>query len=165
LAGIRKLPHTLCHHDAFRRNLIAGKDQQENDVTFALDWSMLGIGVIGEEAATMLTVSMQLLDIDMAFAAQLERLIFDGYLVGLRDTGWSGKSELVRFGFCSSAFLFMALGGAGSWMPWIVDDSHHKDTETFIGHPIESVMVQWSKMQTYLLDLADEALSMNEFVG
>ena len=95
----------------FRRNLIAATDQSHQDITFAVDWAVLGTGVIGEEIATTFSVTLQFLDCDAQDAAQLDKFIYEGYLAGLRDAGWSGKSELVRFGFTATAALFMALGG------------------------------------------------------
>lgn len=159
-----KLPRTLCHHDAFRRNLIAATDQSNQDITIAIDWAVLGSGAIGEEIATTFAVSLQFLDCDAQFAPELDTLIYKGYLAGLRDGGWRGKPELVRFGFAASAALFMALGGAGAWLPWLIEENGQQEIEEYLGHPIEDILDQWSKMQSYLLDLGDEALALLEVV-
>ena len=126
---------------------------------------MIGHGVIGEEIATTFTVTLQFQDCDARFARQLDTLIYDGYLAGLRDAGWSGKSEIVRFGFVTTAVLFLALGGVGAWLPWIMIESKQADIEHLLKRPIENVMDQWSKMQLYLLDLADEALALQEVIA
>jgi hypothetical protein len=162
LEGISNLPRTLCHHDAFRRNLFAANDQDGHDKTYAIDWSMIGPGVIGEEIATTFTVTLQFLDCDASFSQQLDKCIFEGYLAGLRDAGWSGKSELARFGFTAVSVLFMGLGAVGSWLPWIIDENERADNEKVLGQPLEKVMSQWAKMQGYLFDLADEALALKE---
>jgi len=165
LDGIAKLPRTLCHHDAFRRNLIAATDQNNQDITFAVDWAVLGTGAIGEEIATTFSVTLQFLDCDAQDVELLDKFIYEGYLAGLRDAGWSGKSELVRFGFTASAALFMALGGAGAWLPALMDEKEVQEIEDYLGHPIEKVVHQWSMMQAYLLNLADEALELQGVIA
>lgn len=162
LDGIAKLPRTLCHHDAFRRNLSAATDQRNQEITFAVDWAVLGAGVIGEEIATTFSVSLQFLDCGAQFAPQLDALIYEGYLAGLHDADWRGQPELARFGFTASAVLFMGLGGAGGWLPWLIDENEQHEIEGYLGHPIEDIVNQWSTMQAYLLDLGDEALTLLE---
>ena len=48
LVALDNLPTTLCHYDAFRRNLFARR-VDEKDQTVLIDWAFLGIGPLGAE--------------------------------------------------------------------------------------------------------------------
>jgi hypothetical protein len=68
------------------------------------------------------------------------------------------------FGFISSAVLFMALGAVGAWLPWLIEENGQGEVEDYLQQPIEKVLEQWSRMQSYLLDLGDEALALQEVI-
>jgi hypothetical protein len=36
-------------------------------------------------------------------AQALERAVFDGYVEGLRETGWRGDPRMARFGYCAAS--------------------------------------------------------------
>ena len=42
--------------------------------------------------------------------AELDRVVFAGYLAGLREAGWDGDGRLVRLGMCASAIKYV-------WLP------------------------------------------------
>jgi hypothetical protein len=49
LRALDHLPVCFCHHDAFRRNLLARNVAE----TVAIDWSYTGFGAVGEESGTL----------------------------------------------------------------------------------------------------------------
>jgi hypothetical protein len=55
LETIEHLPQTLCHLDAFRRNLFSRRTADGGDQVVAVDWSYLGIAAVGEEIAPLST--------------------------------------------------------------------------------------------------------------
>ena len=105
LAGLARLPQTLCHRDAFRHNLIARHDPNGRAQTVALDWGMAGLGVLGEELVPLFAATLSFVAVPLDQIPELDALIFAGYVAGLRDAGWAGDERLVRFGFTASAAL------------------------------------------------------------
>src|SRR5439155_4390297 len=93
-------PQTFCHRDAFRRNLFARRTQ-----TVAVDWAYSGIGAVGEEIAPLVWGSLGFRDVPIEQAQELEALVFNSYLDGLRDAGWNGDARLVRFGYAAASVL------------------------------------------------------------
>jgi hypothetical protein len=161
LDALDGLPRCLCHHDAFRRNLIASHSADGRDQTVAIDWAGIGIGVVGEELATLVSISLQFLNVEASEARSLDANAFEGYLLGLRDVGWSGDERQVRFGFAASASLYVGLGATGGWLAWLLSDERHVAmTERVIGHPLDRILDQWARLQEYGLDLGEEALEL-----
>lgn len=158
LAGLDRLPRSLCHHDAFRRNLIASRSSDGVDLTVAIDWAGVGHGAVGEDLAGLFAISLQFLDLDIDGAIELDRIAFAGYLLGLRDEGARIDERQVRFGFAAAASLLIGVGGAAGWLNWLVEDAGHVElAEGSIGHPIDRILAQWRLLEPILLDLGDEA--------
>ena len=99
-----RLPRTLCHHDAFRPNLLVRR-AGPGAAFRAVDWGFMGTGAIGEDAGQLLGASLLWNVADPARAADLEDAIFEGYLDGLRDSGWAGDFNLARRGFALAAVV------------------------------------------------------------
>src|SRR5207302_677641 len=85
-------PHTLCHLDAFRKNLF-----DRDGETVAIDWSYVGLAPIGAEVGHLVMGSV-------AFAEhghdtrRLASAALDAYLDGLRDSEWQFEERDVRQG-------------------------------------------------------------------
>jgi hypothetical protein len=161
LDALDGLPRCLCHHDAFRRNLLACRSADGRDQTVAIDWAGIGIGVVGEELATLVSISLQFMNVEASEARSLDAIAFEGYLQGLRELGWSGDERQVRFGFTASASLYVGLGATGGWLAWLLSDERHVAmTERAIGHPMDQILDHWARLQEYELDLGEEALKL-----
>ena len=158
LAALRSLPICLCHHDAFRRNLIVRSDRGGDMV--AIDWSMLGAGAMGEDLAPLVGITLQFMDVKMEAARDLERAVFAGYLAGLRTAGWAGPEVAARLGFTASISLLLGLGSFGPWLPYLRDPANQPDLERVIGKPMKAFLEGLAKLQSYCMDLGDEALSL-----
>jgi len=51
--------------------------------------------------------------------AELDALIFAGYIAGLREAGWQGDEQLVRFGFTALAALKAGVAGPAPKIPQV----------------------------------------------
>ena len=161
IGALRSLPVCLCHHDAFRRNLMVRADRGEGRDLVAIDWSMLGPGAVGEELAPMVGISLQFMDVNMDVARDFEQAIFAGYLAGLRTAGWTGPTAAVRLGFTASTSLLQGLGAFGVWLPFLRDPVNGPaGIERVIGQSMDAFLGGMAKLQSYLLDFGDEALSL-----
>ncbi len=156
-----RLPQTLCHHDATRRNLAfrgAGAEQ----TVVAIDWQFIGAGHLGDEIAAMVTATLQFLDVPANDARAFGEAALDGYVDGLRDAGWTGARSLVELGFKASAALLMGLGGAGLWFEGFRNGLMTEAlAERIVGRSVDELGAAWPTVQSYFLDLGDEALELS----
>ena len=150
------LPRCLCHHDAFPRNLFAGPDK-----TIAIDWQIMGSGVVGEELMPLVGVSLHFLHMSPKQARELEAVVLDGYTSGLRDAGWHGDERLVRLGFRLATGLFCGVACVGMWKS-LADEERRDRSAEILGGSIEEVLSTWRELQDYFLDLTDEAIALSE---
>lgn len=105
LAGLARLPQTLCHRDAFRRNLMTRQSADGCEQTVVLDWAATEIGVPGEELVPLFATTLSFVAVPLTRIAELDGVIFAGYIDGLRAAGWQGDERLARFGFTALAAL------------------------------------------------------------
>src|SRR5919202_2410247 len=68
LDAIERLPQTFCHHDAFRRNLLAS----EGDRTVAIDWEFAGPGAVGEDLGPLVAGSLAMMAAEAGAARALD---------------------------------------------------------------------------------------------
>ena len=101
---LARLPQTLCHHDAARANLLARRAGRVLE-TVALDWESPGPGTVGADIASLVCGTIRRGDYPARRAAALDRVVFLGYLRGLRDAGWAGDPDLVRLGYAAAVAL------------------------------------------------------------
>jgi Phosphotransferase enzyme family len=96
------LPRTLCHLDFWPKNLF----RQADGRIVLIDWSFAGHGAVGEDVGNIVPDSV--LDHFAASDAlpDLERVVFDRYLRGLRAAGWTDDPRLVQLGMWSSAVKY-----------------------------------------------------------
>jgi hypothetical protein len=165
IAFLDRLPICLCHHDAFRRNLLAQDLPGEDPKTFAVDWSMFGYGGVGQETGITTAISLVWMEFDGSQAKELDQLIFESYLDGLRDVGWQGDIRLARFGYTATAALSMGL----SWLTFmgtaLSSDEGVRGIESDFDYPIDDIFAQWASVLPFLLDLSDEALQLMVEIG
>ena len=98
--ALESLPQTLCHNDAFRRNVL-----HSGDDFVLLDWALAGRGGIGEELVSLVAVSLYYSGYRQADAEQLDRAVFAAYVAGLRESGWRGEQRLARIGYTCGMVL------------------------------------------------------------
>jgi len=117
LTRLEQLPHTLCHRDAFRRNLRSRQGLDGEPQTVALDWAATGIGLLGEELVRLFGLTLLFFAVEIERIPEMDALIFAGYVAGLRAAGWQGDARLARFGFTALAALLMGVGDPAIKLP------------------------------------------------
>jgi hypothetical protein len=103
------LPHSLCHRDASPDNLIARRCKDGSIETVAVDWALVGLAPLGEELSALAVWAAG--HLGPAELAVFQRDVFESYMDGLRDCGWHGDAQTVRFGYLATAAL-----RTGLWM-------------------------------------------------
>jgi hypothetical protein len=153
---IEHQPQTLSHLDVFRRNAFAHPAPHGDLQTVLIDWAFLGSATPGEEIATLVAGSLNFLEFDPAQNHALDHIVFEGYLEGLRSTGWHGDPRIVRFAYAIGSVLKFSVGVYGiAFM--VADESQHPLLEQMFGHPVAELVDVWGSTLRFLTELADEA--------
>ena len=98
------MPQTLCHTDAFRRNIL----HRQDDVVL-LDWALASLGALGEELVCLVAVSLYYQGFSAEYASSLDKTVFAAYVEGLRQAGWTDDPTLARIGYtCAMALRGLA---------------------------------------------------------
>ncbi|MFC4359041.1 phosphotransferase [Halobium salinum] len=134
LARRRDLPTTLCHFDAYPRNLFL-RPSEDGPQTVAVDWDQLADGAVGENAAALVMLSLVWADFDPRRGERLADVVFDAYLDGLREGGWEGDSEDVRAGF-DVHLVLRWLEFVGRHVRCLADPTIHEWLSELMGRPV-----------------------------
>lgn len=149
-------PKTLSHLDVFRRNAFARRDPQGDLQTVLIDWAFVGGAIPGEEIAPLVAGSLNFLEFDSTKAHELDQIVFNMYIEGLRSAGWEGDPRIVRFAYEVGSILKFSIGVSGvAFM--VADESQHPLLEQIFGHPPEELVEIWGGTIRFLTELADEA--------
>jgi len=164
LQALDRLPQTLCHRDAFRRNLFARRGEEGDWETVAIDWAYIGPGAIGEDIVPLVQATVGFGEIELGQARLLDHVVFEGYLDGLRDTGWRGDPREVRLGFAAGTIRY-ALGLIPYVLAMLRDEEQYAFWEGVFGRPLEEVFDVSSQLTHFRLDLLAEARELMELVA
>jgi hypothetical protein len=160
LAALDRLPTCFCHHDAFRRNLMLRKTDNDTLETVAIDWSYTGYGKVGQEIGLTTGTSLFFMEVPATRAKELDEAVFSGYCAGLREAGWEGDLRLARFGYTVTAALTSGVAFATIITGLLATPEDIATGEAIVGHPIDEQLAQWGVLEPFLLDLGDEALAL-----
>lgn len=155
--NIERQPQTFAHLDAFRRNMFSRRDQQNHLQTILIDWAFAGSAAVGEEIAPLVAASLNFLEFDSGQAKSLDQVVFEGYLAGLRETGWRGDPRAVRSTYAVSSILRLCIG-VSEVAFMVADESKHGLLEQIFGHPLEELLEVWANTNRFLFHLADEVI-------
>lgn len=157
LDTLDRLPRTFCHLDAFRRNLFARRNAGGGHQTVAIDWSCAGMAAIGEELVPLIAATLIFREVEWDRALELETLAFDGYLEGLRETGWRGDPRAVRFAYTVASSLRYGVAYTLSSVSMLLDESQLAGMAHFLGCSTEEAVDHWARRGRFVLALGDEA--------
>jgi hypothetical protein len=157
LSILDRLPQTVCHHDAFRRNLFARRTGNGQEQTVAIDWAFAGIGAVGAELTPLVVGSLGFFEVRDSAPRELAEAALAGYLEGLREAGWDGDEKLVRLGFFATAALLYTVGTAGLTLAITGDPNQYSAFESAMGRTIGEAVAVWAELSTFEFELAEEA--------
>jgi hypothetical protein len=155
-----QMPRTICHLDAFSRNLFSRRSSGV-DETIVIDWAFVGYGALGEEIEPLVCRSLVFTDIKTTQAEELDRAVFAGYLDGLRDAGWQGNYRKVRLGYTSAVTLRFLVSFC-QFLPFIIDGSVRDLVPQILGLPFDETVDHSVACIRFQFGLADEALELLE---
>jgi hypothetical protein len=158
-AALERLPQTFCHGDAIRRNLFARRGRSGTEETVAVDWEFAGHFAAGEEVGQTLSVASAFYDVEPSDLPALDEALFGGYLAGLRDAGWRGDEQPVRFAYAAHAALRNLFNAVGATVP---DEARRAAAFQRYGHTWEALAERRVEVRPFLLERADEARRLLE---
>jgi hypothetical protein len=139
LGVLARLPQTVCHMDAFNRNLFRCAEVDGQIATVAIDWAFIGKGAIGEELGPLVLASVGLGGVEVDVASELERSVLEGYLDGLSRSGFECDERLVRLGYAVAGCLRYAIGPLESLLPSLMDEQRHAWLEEVFGMSLDDI--------------------------
>jgi hypothetical protein len=156
LDALDRLPQTICHFDIFNLNLFARKTEAGEDETVVIDWAFVGKGPIGADLNPLVLMSVGLGGVAPDKMPELEAIVFDGYVQGLREAGWQGDRQLVRLGYTAAGvrYLFPELE---RWLALILDEGMRAAAEKVFGSPMGETFDSVARMRRLLFCELDEA--------
>jgi hypothetical protein len=116
LDTLDRLPQTLVHGDADRRNLFARRGPGGADETVAIDWAWLGVAALGADLSEVVAASTIWFQADPRDLPALAEACLEGFAAGLADAGWAGDARLARVGFAVRTALNAGPCGAAPIM-------------------------------------------------
>ncbi|HSR32989.1 MAG TPA: phosphotransferase [Anaerolineae bacterium] len=164
LDALDRLPQTICHFDIFRLNLFACKTADGNDQTVAIDWAFVGRGPIGADLNPLVWMSIALGGVEPDKSQELEEIVFEGYLEGLREVGWRGDPRQVRLGYTAASVRYL-FGEVGRWLALILDESLHAAAEQRYGRPVGEAFDSVARGRRPFFSKLDEARDLMGILG
>lgn len=158
LVVLESLPQSFAHLDAFRRNLMVRRDADGLETFTAVDWAFCGWAAAGEELAGLVYASLAFLELPRDRIQELEAGLLARYVQGLRDGGWSGGEETVRFALHAAGSLRYTIGVLQQMIAALCDENLHPRMEELMGAPIEEVAGAWAVLIDHLLTVGESAL-------
>ena len=161
LDALDRLPQTICHLDVFRRNLFARQTADGHNETVLIDWAFVGRGPVGADLNPLVWMSLAFGGVGLDRQQELQEVVIEGYLQGLRDVGWLGDAQLVRLGY-SAACVRYVFPELERWLALILDESLHAGMEQRSCMSIEEAFdsVAWTRRRLFgALDEAGELIA------
>ena len=145
LRKVEQTSQSLCHRDYHAKNLFPMVDTDGGSLTIAVDWAEVGIEYLGSDIGMLLGSAIKWLELSLDEAAALVEPIFDAYLRGLAEAGWSGNEDHVRLTYFTCLGMGEAIRILG--IAAIVADhpDFHANFEQLMLLPVEQVFERWGK--------------------
>jgi hypothetical protein len=160
LRALDRLPKTLQHGDAGRKNLFLRRLDTGPAETIAIDWGWTGNAAVGSElAALVASATLWFIDVQPEDLPELSRMAFAGYLRGLREAGWTGDVKLPRLGYVATLVLRFA-----PLLSWFESNATTDDGRTklrsFYSQPLEDVADRIAAIRRFSLSHVEEIRSL-----
>jgi len=150
----------LCHRDYHPKNLFPMPDTGAGSYTIAIDWGQAGIEYLGADIGLLLGSPIKWMELSLDQAAALIEPIFDAYLDGLAEAGWSGNEDAVRLTYLTC----LGTGEASrvAWLTSLMIDHPERNAgiERSLQRPIEQIFDRWVEAFRFFLAHHDRALQL-----
>jgi hypothetical protein len=160
LVALDRLPQTLCHLDAYSRNLLARRNADGVDQTVTIDWAFVGAAALGSDAGQLASASYLFGDAPTIPIEQLWQAVLAGYQAGLADAGWRGDDRLVAFGAAALTVVRWGLFIPSGTLGTALDERRHASTEQRFRRPLEDILRDRAVVTYFVLEQASADRAM-----
>ena len=160
LRKVEETSKSLCHRDYHSKNLFPIPDTGAGSFTIALDWANVGVEYLGADIGLLLASAIKWLELSLDEAEALVEPIFDAYLVGLAEAGWSGNEEQVRLTYLTCLGMGEAIRTIGIAAIAVDHPDSHASFEQLMLRPVEQIFERWEETLRFFLTYKDRALQL-----
>lgn len=157
---VERSSRCLCHRDYHTKNLFPMPDTGAGSYTIAIDWDQAGIEYLGADIGLLLSSPIKWMELSVEQAAALIEPVFDAYLAGLAEAGWSGNEDAVRLTYLTCLGTGEASRVANLTRLMIEHPESHAGFERLIQHPIEQIFERWAEAFRFFLAQHERALQL-----
>jgi len=156
LDRLDRMPQTVCHWDAHRADLLSRGNENGVMDTVAIDWAGLGWGPFGSELSKLLSQTVNFFGLSVDALPALDGELFEHYVEGLKETGWSGDERVVRFGYTAASATRLLVRTATA-IELAFNERARTAFERAAGLEFASLADTFKGALPYYLSLVDEA--------
>ena len=152
-------PKGVCHLDCHPKNLFPISNSSGERYTIGIDWVKVGIDYLGVDIGHLLASPMSWLEVTATEARTLCDPIFNAYVSGLADAGWSGNEDAVRLTYLTRVAL-EARRNTSLILRSIERADWLELMERFLGHPINDICSRYHANREFYSTCKEEALQL-----
>jgi hypothetical protein len=160
-AALAQVPQIFSHFDCQRRNLIIRIREDGQQELVAVDWGLCGLGALGGDLMALIGSSVALFEWEPTRLAELEAVVVDAYLAGLRAGGWRGDASWVRLSYTAWLGLHWGVALPAAVAFWCTDAMTPHALRQF-GRPLDELAAGWAMLCRFSLERADAACELIE---
>ncbi len=150
----------LCHGDYKVPNLFPMLEPGQSSYTIAVDWAGVGIGHLGMDIGKLLGYSVKWLALSPDEAEALVEPIFDAYLTGLMEAGWTGNDQQLKLTYLTCLGTCEAILAVNLLAAAVEHPESHGFFEEMMRCPIEEGFERWGEALRFFLTYHDRALQL-----
>lgn len=158
------LPQVFSHFDSQRRNLFIRHGKDQADELVLVDWAQCGLGTLGAELTNLVGGSGMLLEWPPSGLSELDAVVFQSYVQGLHEVGWSGNVDVARLGYVAWLAVYFGCIFPG-WTAWWCAFENRAFALQICGLAEEELFWKLRPVLNYTLDCADEARLLMKKLG
>lgn len=155
-AALDRALQIFSHFDCQRRNLIIRHRTDGRQELVAVDWGLCGVNALGGDLMALIGSSAALYEWEPAHLEELETVVFDAYLTGLRAGGWRGDADWVRLAYSAWLGLHWGMAMPAATAFWCTDAMAPRALQQF-GRSLDELAAGWATLCEFSLARADEA--------
>ena len=160
LTKVEATSKCLCHRDYHAKNLFPLPDTGAGRYTIAVDWAQTGIEHPGADIGLLLASATKWLEVPLEQAATLVDPIFEAYLAGLAESGWSGNEDEVQLTYLTCLGMGEAMRMINLIALGVDTPASRATVERLMLAPVEQIFEQWAHVLRFLLTQKDRAVHL-----
>jgi hypothetical protein len=120
--------------------------RRHRDSFVLIDWAFVGESAIGVELVPLVQGSLLFFEVELNAAHDLEEVVLNEYVAGLRDAGWGADAQLVQLGYAAASTLRYNLGELEAILTMLSDEQLYPWVEQIFRRPIGDACDAWAEI-------------------